>query len=379
MDRPTVWRGRQVTSVRGTGRFLLALLLLLSTGCGKQTIAGSTDPRAIARAAKQVDKPVTTAQSLFVSNAPIEKWEDAFAADPGDTTLYEAFIYRELLTGNAGNKVEEALTTALTAKVDDPWLRFLHARQAWLTAQRSRQDQAVALKNAADKILADFKIAEDNDRDNAFYYYQEAAFQLTNQETGKALTALSKGNAAARYQHPFGVPFPPAMRSLDELVPGMGASFGGYFQTSPRFFLTDLSGQLKQFALQYASNDQFMAEVLRCARRQLVMEPFDMVSYQAALGLNRELWQEYGIGPHAAAAKAVITKVDAFNAPLKLYANQNDVIAKKLRTATDNPQLTFGAAMLAAMNKERKTLGPLEKDLLETIDANLPAASGVSQ
>ncbi|MEO7994108.1 MAG: hypothetical protein ABI743_06885 [bacterium] len=350
---------------------LMAGLLLLLTGCGKAAAPLKTAEQYMAEA-KKVDTPVTAAQDLFATNAPVEKWNEVFTADPGDLSNYEAFAYRQLLRGQGDTVVGEALTHAATLNKTDGWVNFLIVRRELLGLLHTKDDEEAARKTASDRIVESLAFCKEADGDNAFYDYQEAAFCGATGDLGGALRALQAGNSAPQFQHPFGPPFPRDLTDLDSLVGAMGPSFGVFFQTTPRTFMPEVHAQLRALATQYAKDPKLMAVILRAGQRQLSMTPFDLPSFSAALAFNKALWQGYGQAPeHAAARDAVLEALAAFEKPFAEQASATEILSKRLRNAED-AQLAYGAAMLAATKQAEHDLAPLRKDLDEVITANLP-------
>ncbi|MCG3151504.1 MAG: hypothetical protein GEEBNDBF_00777 [bacterium] len=357
------------------GAAVLSLLWLCAalTGCGGRP--QSTSPDALRRQAKQVSLPLSTTLDLFSRGAPLEDWQIAFQATPDDMELFEAFAYRQLLRGVADSNVEEALRRVAAARMDDPFVLFLQVYQMQQSALNVRADQKTRLETVAAYARDTLQKAQQRDPGNAFYPYMEATFWMVKGEMNNAWLALEQGNKATEFHHPCAAPLPRDLRKLEGLVQALGPHLGIYFQTTPRFFLTEFHKQLRSAGNSYGKDPVISHRILQAGRRQLEMLPFDLVAYQGALGLNKGLWEQQQQAGNAGAAE-VLTALAAFEKPLKEVATATDQASRKLKSATEDPQLQYGAEMLALTLDFQANTASLHRALLNAIDQQLPAAPG---
>lgn len=363
-------------SMRCFQRLIALPLLLLVVACGGPPRGPrSADP--FFSAAKKNEMAVTTGIDLFARGAPLADWQKAFQATPEDMELFEAFAYRQLLRNISDTTVEEALLRVDAARVNDPFVPFMQAYRMQLEAGRVREDQATRLEDFAASIRDELALAEQRDPDNAFYYYQEATFWFSKGDMPSAWSALDKGNSAKVYRHPFASPLPRELESLEDLPTLMGTNMGVYFQSTPRMFLVQVHGQFQKVGTAHASDAVASRRVLLAARRQLELIPFDLPSYQAAIGLNKTVWKQQKDAGYGG-ADAVLAALTAFDEPIKENVQASETAAREMKKGVDEPTLRYAAQMLAQTLTFRDATLSAHQRLLAAIDENLPDATSAS-
>ncbi|HYE77317.1 MAG TPA: hypothetical protein VEI97_04955, partial [bacterium] len=348
----------------------LAIAALLGAGCAQRQ---ASEEQILGQAKKQIAKP-SLARDLFEAPTTTSQWQEAFQQHGTDADLHEAYAYKELLSGRPEGNVEGALTRVRELRTGDPWAWFLTAKRAWLASTRTHSTQSTSMQEDADEVLRALARARELAPDNAFYAYQEGAFRTAIGDVGAALGAFEDGNKAPAYQHPFGVPLPRTLTSLEkDLLPALGDHLYVYFRTNPRMFLGEVNTALKSLAATKAADAGAMATILRAGARQLDMEPFDLPSFQGAVGLNKALWQQYGQGDKSAAAKPVLDALSAFDKPFQEFSDANDSLIRRLRGSDREGLVAYGAAALKINMDQAKALAPLRKTLTAAIQRSLPA------